>query len=248
MCDSLGLCSTFDSVLLNAEVEKVHPVASSLLLDDRRSSSCSHPLCNIHIHHHQREAPSSTGRSTALQATQLLPHLASALSDSYVPIADVSDFTSSPASMLPRTRPVLSRISSLSHPIALPTSVRSRCFHSQPALSSSSLHSRSTQPRDASSPGPVSALDQEVNGWFLGELPGYKGDVLPGGASRFECRVYAWSMIISIAAFAYAYTSMPSMYPSHWAKEYVLNVEKFKAPEKALPFQKHDADEEEGQH
>jgi hypothetical protein len=91
-------------------------------------------------------------------------------------------------------------------------------------------------------------MDQEANGWFLGEMPGYKGDALPGGASRFECRVFAISGIICFFASVYAFTQGPNTVPSHWAKEYVLNVEKFKVPDKALPFQhqqQHDAEKEE---
>lgn len=73
----------------------------------------------------------------------------------------------------------------------------------------------------------------EMTGWFLGEKPGYKGDKLPGGTSRQLSRLFLLGYGISLAACVYVINYKPVTSPTVWAKEYVLNVEKFKVPKVA---------------
>jgi hypothetical protein len=71
----------------------------------------------------------------------------------------------------------------------------------------------------------------------LGEKPGYKGDLLPGGVTRTQCRWFLWGAIISLSYTYYAFSSANyHRVPQVWAKEYVLNKEKFRVPDKAEPF------------
>lgn len=73
----------------------------------------------------------------------------------------------------------------------------------------------------------------EMEGWFLGEKPGYKGDELPGGTSRQLSRVLLFGYVTMIGGTYWVINNRPETTPTIWAKEYVLNVEKYKAPKVA---------------
>ena len=75
-----------------------------------------------------------------------------------------------------------------------------------------------------------------MNGWFVGEAPGYKGDLLPGSDSRFDCALFGAGMVVLHVALWATYTYKPETDPNVWAKEYVLNVERYKVPDCPDPF------------
>ena len=79
-------------------------------------------------------------------------------------------------------------------------------------------------------------LGEDVNGWFVGEVPGYRGDFLPGAGSRFYASTFFVLMAACYAAFIVAHAYKDKSDPNVWAKEYVLNVEKYRVPDTPDPF------------
>ena len=144
--------------------------------------------------------------------------------------------------MLPRSRFVASRISTLA---SITPSPSSRLLHTSLPASASTSHapspsttSHSLPPASHSSSSSSSHHhdEEEANGWFGMERPGYKGDLLPGGGSRASCRFFAWSSIGLVVAYYTLSLFTPSVDPQLWAKEWVLSKEKFRVPDKANPF------------
>lgn len=78
--------------------------------------------------------------------------------------------------------------------------------------------------------------DGTLNGWFLGEAPGTENqDEMPGGYSK---ALWRRSMLVFgglCGLFGYVWYTAPPTDAQIWAKEEVLNKEKFRAPKPKLP-------------
>ena len=135
-------------------------------------------------------------------------------------VPTLSSSSSAPSRLLHRSASVLA---------STPSPPPSSSSHSSP---SSSSHSSSSSSSASSHHGD----DDDANGWFGGEAPGYKGDELPGGGSRLYSRCFAWSMGLCAVLYWAAMSFKEQTHPQVWAKEYVLNKERFKVPDKADPF------------
>ena len=130
--------------------------------------------------------------------------------------------TSLTPSRLATTHSIHRHLHLSTHPSASPTSTT--------AAHAATSHTTHVDPRVAK------YLSDDVNGWFLGEVPGYRGDYLPGGDSRFICTTFLVLMTASAVAFVMAKRYKPEPDLNVWAKEYVLNVERYKVPDCPDPF------------
>ena len=134
---------------------------------------------------------------------------------------------------------ISSRITTSATPLS--SSIRYIHHSAQPLAAAQSAASHSSH-SDASTsqhadPRVLKHLnDPNINGWFLGELPGYKGDALPGGASRSHSQVAGLGIAVMTVAVMGCWWIKGPTNSQVWAKEYVLNVEKFKVPDKADLF------------
>lgn len=129
--------------------------------------------------------------------------------------------------------------SSCSYLSSRPTRPLHTTTHPSASHSATDTHPHATHPTTHTShvnPQVAKYLSDDVNGWFVGEVPGYKGEVLPGGGSRFYASTFAWLFGLCYVGLAVAVTYKEERDPNVWAKEYVLNVEKYRVPDCPDPF------------